>query len=173
VARPGRFVVRCAGHTTTGLSAGEVHALLATEEGAGASVLLIRRVDEQGRMELAGVSGEALSRVEGLQLAYATVALARAAYDRIAAHGRILPPPCDVELHLSRVPSFAPPHVVALACCAACTEAVIAWLRGPGGDELPLRGAGAEAHRAYLSAPRDIVLQAVLGTDAAGDAAGG
>lgn len=158
----GRFVVKVAGTTYTGLAAHEVAELLAGESGVPVEVFRIHRVDEVGRMELAGVAPAAFEQRDGMFFWRRRVDEARGDYDALIDFAGHMPPPCRIEMCLARVTEPAMPHVVVLVFPQACCESVGAWLGGcPSrlGDEVN----GSPAALAdYEGAVTDVVLRRTL-----------
>lgn len=154
----GRFVARLPGVTHRGLAAHEVTALLARIDETNVEIYRINRVGEDGRMELVGVSPEALTSETAVGLGWSDVAIARRSYDRLAAWTDECPPPCVIEVQLVRNPSRQASAMVALVFCLACDDAVGHWLRCAGLDACETRDAG----RAVMDSLRGGGIQVIL-----------
>lgn len=123
----GRFIVHFEGATQTGVAAHEVLEYLNDEKTPVRDVFQIHRVDEEGRMELVGLAREDLKIPGGILVLRETVKDAREVYDDLLESAVETPPPCRVDMRLSRL-SDPSRFGVALLFPSVCTDAVMHWL---------------------------------------------
>ncbi len=126
----GRFIVKLEDATQRGLTADQVLALLDDPNTAVREIQRIHRVSDDGRLELVGVSADALRRRDALLFLRSDVGAARRDYDALLEFAQRIPPPCRIEVRLAHVRHPASSHVVALEFPAACSEPVGQWLGG-------------------------------------------
>lgn len=160
--QPGRFVIRLAGQTQTGLAAHQVLVLLKTPEGRDAEIFRIHRVFEDGKMELVGVSPGQFKQQNCLLIRKSDVRAARLDFDAIRDAAVRNAPPCRIELQLGHMKSADPPHFVAMIFPNVCSDAVAAWKRALGRDVDDPIDADADALASMQSNDVQVVLRKVL-----------
>lgn len=124
----GLFVYDFGTHVSVGYTAAEIRFLRESNAYAGGTVYEIYRVDDLGRIELRAVRAESLTAREAVCFLRRDGGAARRDFDMILEAADRNPVPCAVELHLSKLYDFDPPHVTAFSYTAAATTAVARWL---------------------------------------------
>lgn len=158
----GRFVIKFADQTATGLGADEAIKILEEKGGAAIELFVIHRVLPDGRLELAGVKPAALKTPDCLVFSRNSVAGARRDYDRLVQFAADAPPPCRIEMRFGHAKSFDPPHVVILIFPNACQEAVGAWLNNATFDPGDTVEGSRHVLEAFEAAAPQIVLTTTL-----------
>jgi hypothetical protein len=133
----GLFVYDFGAWVSVGYTADEIGVLAASPEYGRGQAFQIHRVDEQGRMELVGVSERDI--VGDDIMVFASRESGRAGEDFAALRrgADAEPAPCSARIELADVAELQPPHVVALIYPRHATDAVARWLgriRFSGGD---------------------------------------
>lgn len=162
---PGRFIVKFVDATQSNLSAEQVIELLDAEAASVQEVFRIHRIDDHGRMELAGISLADFSRRDCLLFSRNHVRNAREDFDAVLELASRSPPPCRVEVQFGHVKQPDPSHVVVLIFPAPCSESVGQWLSDAGlrlGDQA--NGSPAVL-AAYENAAPQVVKQHTLVAD--------
>jgi hypothetical protein len=135
----GLYVYDFKTHVAVGYTAQEIRILRESERYRNGTAYEVYRVNEQGGFELRGALDERLVRREAICFLRHDAGKARGDFDvlRVAAEHR--PVPAAVEMTLTKVYEFDPPHVTALAYPAASSTAVSGWLTAigfEGGDRV-------------------------------------
>jgi hypothetical protein len=130
----GLYVYDFKTHVAIGYTAHEVRILRESARFRDGTAYEIYRVSEQGGFELRGALDEGLVRREAICFLRHDAAEARADFDQLRAAADRRPVPAAVEMTLTKVYEFDPPHVTALTYPAASSLAVSGWLTGIGFD---------------------------------------
>lgn len=163
----GLYVFDFGGWASVGYTAEEIAMLLESEEHRGGHAYRIYRVDAEGRIELIGVTQDALAGESILLFAYrddSRVADDFAALRRKAAE---LHPPQDIEMAMADIAELEPPHVLALIHPRHSADAVAQWLTAIAFDGGDLAMGGGEVLGLYRGYDPSLVARCVLQGDPA------
>lgn len=161
----GRFIVKFADATQSNLSAEQVIELLEVKAASVQEVFRVHRLDNHGRMELAGVSLAEFSRRDCLLFSRSHVRTAREDFEAVLELASRTPPPCRVEVQFGHVKRPEPSHVVVLIFPSPCSESVGQWLAN-GNLQLGDQADGSPAVlAAYEDAGPQVVKQHTLTAD--------
>ncbi len=161
--RAGQFIVKLGMETISYLNADEVVALLdATPTTDKVDILRIHRVDENGRMELVGVSKAIFNEQNCFIFAREDEQRARTDYEQLVSAASASPLPCTIDIELSTLPASGKPHAIAMIFAAACTDAVGHWLNEMGLKPGDTATGGLAALSEYRAAGPNVLTQQTL-----------
>lgn len=124
----GLYVYDFKTHVAIGYTAREVRILRESDRFRDGTAYEVYRVNEQGGFELRGALDERLVRREALCFLRHEASEARGDFDQLRTAAERRPVPANVEMTLTKVYEFDPPHVTALTYPAASSTAVSGWL---------------------------------------------
>ncbi len=126
--KSGQFVIHSSGERHEGLAVDEALALVENADGAALELYRIHRVADDGRLELVGISVEALKKRDCMVFMCQQRDAAEADYQALSGYAQKTPPPCKIEMQLAHAPTLQPQHLVLLIFPTACQSAVGSWL---------------------------------------------
>lgn len=135
----GLYIFDFGEHVAVGYTAAEIAFLRAHPEFAGGTAYEIYRADADGRIELRGARDDRLHAREAFCFLRADASAANDDYLSLKRNAEANPPPCSIELQLSKLYSGEFPYVTALLHAAAHADAVAGWLSAGGfmgGDQI-------------------------------------
>ncbi len=156
--KSGQFVIHCGGERHEGLAVDEALALIENAESESLELYRIHRVAEDGRLELVGISVEALKKRDCMVFMRQQRDAAEADYQALSGYADDTPPPCKIEMQLAHAPTLQPQHLVLLIFPTACQTAVGSWLAAA--DFQP--GDTADGSPAVLEAIESAIKQIML-----------
>jgi len=158
----GRFVVRMRGETANGIDVDAAVELVNTRRDDIEQIFVIHRVAEDGRLELAGIEADALTRRDCMLFPRGDVGAARRDYDGLLEFAGSTPPPCRIEMRFGHAKTLVRAHVVILIYPQACQTAVGAWLSAAPFDPGDTADGSPQALAAFEAARPQIVMSTWL-----------
>ncbi len=128
IVRAGRFAIRFRDGWMRGIDAEAALRLCESRPDEIEQLYVIHRVAENGALELAGITADALTRRDCMIFLRAEVGSARRDYDALRDYAGAAPPPCAIQLRFAHTRGMTPSHAVVLVFPQACQTAVGAWL---------------------------------------------
>ncbi len=160
----GLFVYDFGNHVSVGYTAEEINILRGDPQHAGGTTYRIHRVDQDGTIELQGMTPHSLEGEEALVFASAIRERADADFKAVCTFAETKPLPCHAQLEQVVLPASDLPHVVALIYPSHAAVQVSAWLAQAafeGGDRVT---GGIEALVALRSAHPELIQRCELST---------